>query len=163
MKKWIKFLVFSLVTLFFLNGCNSSSNRNNEADIFQYKDSYVGDNTAVINSITQLQGADHVNGLELKTTEEPYGIIVKYDWSDAELNPQETAINNASYLFTLIQNVDWVAFDFEIGDSIEEYKLSREEIEEWYGTELDKIDNEDQLRELIQETLEEKDIVLFFN
>lgn len=140
--------------MFFLSGCHSNSNNTN-VDLFQYKGSYVGDNSAVVNSVIHLEGAKHFSGLELKTKEEPYGIIVNYDWMESELNDKETAITNASYLFTLIQNVDWITFHFEMVDGMEEYKISREKLQAWYGIELKEIDNENKLKELIQESLED--------
>jgi hypothetical protein len=164
LRQRIKFLLFTLVLMFFLSGCNSSSNSNNNVDLFQYKGSHVGDNSAVVNSVIHLQGAKHFSGLELKTKEEPYGIIVNYDWSESELNDKETAINNASYLFALIQNVDWITFNFEMVTGMEEYKITREKLQAWYGVELSEIDNEDKLKELIQEALEdEKRVNQLFN
>ncbi|WP_237718760.1 DUF4825 domain-containing protein [Alkalibacillus haloalkaliphilus] len=154
LRQMIKFLLFSLLVMFFLSGCNSNSN-NTDVDLFQYKGSYVGDNSAIVNSVIHLQGAKHFSGLELKTKEEPYGIIVNYDWIESELNDKETAINNASYLFSLIQNVDWVTFNFEMVDGMEEYKITRENLQEWYGINLSEIENEDKLKELIQESLED--------
>ncbi|SET51074.1 protein of unknown function [Salinibacillus kushneri] len=154
MRQMIIFLLFSLLVMFFLSGCHSNSNNTN-VDLFQYKGSYVGDNSAVVNSVIHLEGAKHFSGLELKTKEEPYGIIVNYDWMESELNDKETAITNASYLFTLIQNVDWITFHFEMVDGMEEYKISREKLQAWYGIELKEIDNENKLKELIQESLED--------
>lgn len=151
LSKMIKFLLFSLVILF-LSGCNSNSNNTN-VDLFQYKGSYVGDNSAVVKSVIHLQGAKHFSGFELKTKEEPYGIILNYDWIESELNDKETVINNASYLFALIQNVDWITFNLEMVDGVEEYKITRENLQAWYGIELSEIDNEDKLKELIQEFL----------
>lgn len=159
----IKFLLFSLLAMFFLSGCNSNTNNTN-IDLFQYKGSYVGDNSAVVNSVIHLQGSKHFSGLELKTKEKPYGIIVNYDWIESELNDKKTAITNASYLFALIQNVDWLAFNFEMVDGIEEYKISRENLKAWYGIELSEIDNEDKLKEIIQESLEDdKKVHQFLN
>ncbi|MBK5480959.1 hypothetical protein JFV29_03270 [Peribacillus sp. TH16] len=51
MKNITKFFFFSLLILLFLNGCNSN---NVNEDIFQFKDSYVGDNGAVGNIVMQL-------------------------------------------------------------------------------------------------------------
>ncbi|MGD7043075.1 DUF4825 domain-containing protein [Jeotgalibacillus proteolyticus] len=153
-----KFLLISLLIVLFLIGCNSND-RNTDVDVFQYKGSYVGDNSAVINSVIQLQGAEHFKGLELKTTDEPYGITVNYDWSESELDDKETAIHNASYLFTLIQNVDWIHFDFEMVEEVYEYKMTRENLQEWYGIEFSEIDNEVKLRNVIQESLKDEKMI----
>lgn len=154
LRQIFKFFLFSLLVMFFLSGCNSNSN--NKVDLFQYKGSYVGDNNAVVNSVIHLQGAQHFSGIELKTKEEPYGIIVNYDWSESELNDKKTSINNASYLFALIQNVDWITFNFEMVNGMEEYKITRENLQAWYGIELSEIEDEDKLKELIQVSLEDE-------
>lgn len=158
MRQIIKFLLFSLLATSFLSGCNSNNTNANE-DIFQLKDSFVGDNNAVVNIANQLPGTEHLNDFELKTNEEPYGIIINYDWIESELNGKETSINNASYLFSLIQNVDWITFNFEMVDGMKEYKITRENLQGWYGIELNEIDNEDKLKELIQESLENEEKV----
>jgi len=157
----IKLALFSLFVMVFLSGCNSNSNSiNANDDLFQYKGSYVGDNSAVVNSVLHLQGEKYFSGIELKTKEEPYGIIVTYDWSDSELNEKETIINNASYLFALIQNVDWITFQFEMVDGVEEYKMTREYLQKWYGVDLNGIEDEDELKELIQEALKDENKVI---
>ncbi|WP_246366986.1 DUF4825 domain-containing protein [Paraliobacillus salinarum] len=151
----IKWLLFSLLVMFLLSGCNSNSS-NTDADLFQYKDSYVGDNSAVVNSVIRLQGEQHFSGIELKTKEKPYGITVNYEWSESKLNTKETVINNASYLFTLIQNVDWITFNFEMVEGMETYKITREGLQEWYGIEWNEVQNENSLNKIIKESLEDK-------
>ena len=54
---------------------------------------------------------------------------------------------NVTFLFTLVQNVDWITFNSDIG----EYTISKENLQEWYGKELSEVQNEDELRNLIQE------------
>ncbi|MGD7045833.1 DUF4825 domain-containing protein [Jeotgalibacillus proteolyticus] len=157
-----KFLLISLLISLFLSGCNSNDN-NADVDLFDYKGSYAGDNSAVVNSVVHLQGAKHFSGLELETKDEPYGITVNYNWTKSEFDDKETSINNASYLFTLIQNVDWIAFNFDMVGEVYEYKITRENLQEWYGIEFSEIDNEDKLNALIQESLEdEKKVNQFF-
>ncbi|WP_306453957.1 DUF4825 domain-containing protein [Bacillus sp. FJAT-45350] len=150
----IKFMFFALLVVLFLSGCNSNDT-NTTSDIFRFKDSFVGDNSAVGNIANQLPGGEHMIGFELKTNEEPYGIILNYDWVDSEQNYKETAIYNATFLFALIQNVDWITFNFEIG----EYTLTRENLQDWYGMELRDINNEEELGALIQEYIEDENKV----
>src|SRR3954453_2013029 len=114
LREMINFLFFSLLVLFLLSGCNSND-RNINNDIFQFKDTFVGDNSAVGNIANQLPGAEQLNGFELKTKEEPYGIILNYDWIESEQEYNETVTYNATFLFTLVQNVDWITFNSDIG------------------------------------------------
>ena len=150
MNKIIKFLFFLLLVMFLLSGCNS--NETNTNDIFQYKNSYVGDNSAVGNIANQLPAAQHFNGFELKTNEEPYGVLFNYDWLETENEYKETVIYNASYVFALVQNLDWITFNFKSTG----YTISRETLQEWYGTQLSEIENEVVLTELIHEYLKDK-------
>ena len=97
LREIIKFLFFSLLVLLLLSGCNSND-RNNNNDIFQFKDSFVGDNSAVGNIVNQLPGAEQLNGFELKTNEEPYGIILNYDWTESEQEYKDTVVYNVTFL-----------------------------------------------------------------
>lgn len=101
--------------MFILSGCNSNARNINE-DLFQFKDTFVGDNSAVGNIANQLPGAEKLNGFELKTNEEPYGIILNYDGTGSKQEYKETVIYNATFLFTLVQNVNWITFNSNIGE-----------------------------------------------
>ena len=105
--------------------------------------------------MNQLPGAEQFNGLELKTNEEPYGIILNYDWTESEQEYKETEVYNVTFLITLVQNVDWITFN----SNIDEYTISKETLHEWYGKELSEVQNEVELRELIQEYLEDENKV----
>lgn len=150
--KIIKCFFFLLLVLLFLNGCNPS---NVNEDIFQFKDSYVGDNGAVGNITMRLPSpnGEHLNGLELKTTKEPYGIILNYKKADTpeeiEKNYKETAIYNATFIFALVKNADWVTFNFVD----QEYRITREKLQKWYGKNLREFTNEEDLAKLTQEFL----------
>lgn len=151
LRKMTKSLLFPLLVLLLLSGCNLKD-REIDNDIFQYKDSFVGDNSAVGNMTNQLPGAEQLNGFELKTNQEPYGIILNYDWTGSGQEYKETVTYNATFLFTLVQNVEWITFNSDSG----EYTITKENLQEWYGKELSEVQNEDELRELIQESLEDE-------
>lgn len=151
LRKMIKFLFFSLLVLLLLSGCNSND-RDSNNDIFQFKDSFVGDNSAVGNIANQLPGAEQLDGFELKSNEEPYGIILKYDWTESEQEYKETVTYNATFFFNLVQNVEWITFNSHIG----EYTITKGSLQKWYGKELSEVQKEDELKELIQEYLEDE-------
>ncbi|CDO04241.1 hypothetical protein BN988_02793 [Oceanobacillus picturae] len=154
MRKVIAFLYISLSVLFLLSGCNSNDADANE-NIFKFKDSFVGDNSAVGNIANQLPGSKHLNGFELKTNEEPYGIILNYDWTDSPEEYRETVIYNATFLFTLVQNVEWITFNSDIS----EYTITKDNLQEWYGKEFSNVQNEDELREIVLEFSEDENKV----
>ena len=135
----INFMIFFIIGNALLYGCNAN---NKNGNIFQFKDSFVGDNSAVGNIANQLRSGENLEGFELKTKEKPYGIILNYDWLESEQNYKETAIFNATFLFSLVQNVDWITFNFDN----REYKITKGNLQEWYGKELSEFKNEDELK-----------------
>ena len=97
-----------------------------------------------------MRSGENLEGFELKTKEKPYGIILNYDWLESEQNYKETAIFNATFLFSLVQNVDWITFNFDN----REYKITKGNLQEWYGKELSEFKNEEELRKLTQRIFE---------
>lgn len=142
MKRLLSFLSIIAAALL-ISGCSDKT----DDSIFVYKDSYVGDASAVGNSASRLQGAEHYKGFELQTTEEPYGIILNYDDSNSELDEKETAVYNATYLFALIRNADWITFRF----NEREYTVTRSAMQEWYGKDLRELENEEETEQLLQD------------
>lgn len=161
----IRILFFSLLIILFLNGCSSNEVNENE-DIFQYRNSYVGDAGSVGNITMQLPkpNGEQVSGLELKTTEEPYGVILNYiatDKSeDIETDYKELALYNATFILSLVQNADWVKFNF----INQEFKVSREDLQNFYGRDVREFNNEEELSKFIQKNLEDDNrVIQFFN
>ena len=154
MKNSTKYFLTSLILILFLTGCSSTTDQPSE-DLFQYKGSFIGDNSAVLHIIEQLRYAEQFEEVSLETKTEPYGMTIQYKNMDAamrETEYKETAIYNASYLFTLIRNAEWVDFDF--GNYT--YKISKSELQDWYGKELTDFTNEEELDIFIQEKLQDE-------
>ena len=143
MKRMLKLLSYSLLVVSVASGCNTKTS---EEDVFQYKNAYVGDNSAVINIVNHSMQSDRFRGLELKTKETPYGIILNYDGSESEKNDKRTVIYNATYLFALIQNAEWITFNFDH----QEYKIAKDALIEWYGEDFSTFQSEEELKTLIQ-------------
>ncbi|ARJ39388.1 hypothetical protein SporoP8_11190 [Sporosarcina ureae] len=153
MKNPTKYFLYSLILILFLTGCSSTTDQPSE-DVFQYKGSFIGDNSAVIHIIEQLRYAEQFEEVSLETKTEPYGMTIQYENMDAamgERDYKETAVYNASYLFTLIDNVEWVDFDF--GNYT--YEINKSELQDWYGKELNDFTNKEELDAFIQEKLHE--------
>lgn len=150
MKKVLKLSFLAFLVFLFLTGCQP--NNNEQKDIFKYQGSYVGDNSAVGNIIMGLPGGEYLEEFALKTGEEPYGITIKYNWMPSEKFRRETAVNNATYLFALIRNADWVTYNFRN----QEYKIAKEELQKWYGKDLSTYKNENGLKALIKEFTEDE-------
>ena len=79
------------------------------SDIFKYKHEYIGNNSAM-SHITNTVLADYqLNGIQLHTTQEPYGITVHA----LEEIPQHIQLKYAIYVFSLIQNASFIEIQFE--------------------------------------------------
>ncbi|MDP4105705.1 MAG: hypothetical protein Q8935_12225 [Bacillota bacterium] len=59
---------------------------------------------------------------------------------------KEIYINNATYIFALVKNTDWITIDFPN----EKDTLTRHQIQQWYGKDISKITTEKDLKKLIQ-------------
>lgn len=149
-------MIFSL----YLTGCSDQLTQDSELYIenstqiefeklMKYKDSYVGDNSAVISIVTGLPGNRYNPSFSLQTKKEPYEIAVHYKvneevmngnylnfWTDK--NSEEILENNAIILFSLISNVDLIEFDIDGIDNLSNYsyQYSREELESKYNLDL---------------------------
>lgn len=154
MRKILAAAMLLSTALFVMSAC-SPLLAAEEPDLFEYEGAAVGNNSAVLNTLNRLPGAEHFTGFELETKQQPYGITASYDWEEATLSDKETAAHNATYLFTLIDNVEWVQFDFDTGAGVEQYRLTREQLQAWYEVDLTEIDEQEKLEELLEQYLDE--------
>lgn len=142
MKRTYQLFVLLLLLTFVISGCNTKETTN----LFEWQDSYVGDNSAVGNIVSQLPAAEHFKDFELQTTDKPYGMKLNYEPSMTEENVHDTVLYNATYLFALVQNADWIIFDMED----QTYELTREALQDWYGENLTELESEAEIEKLIQ-------------
>ncbi|MGF9967088.1 DUF4825 domain-containing protein [Bacillus rhizoplanae] len=156
MKRITIYFISLLSLMILLSGC--SLNADSKIDLFQYKNSYVGDNSAVGNIVKQLAHNKELNQISLETKKEPYGIILEYkdiDVKKVDKEMKETVISNSTFLFALIKNVDWITFKFPD----QEFSVTKEKLQDWYNNKLDGFENEQDLKKLIQERLKSEDSV----
>jgi len=155
--KRITIYFISLLSLIMvLSGC--SQNADSKTDLFQYKNSYVGDNSAVANIVYQLAHNKEFNQMSLDAKKEPFGITLEYKDINAkkvDKEMKETVISNSTFLFALIKNVDWITFKFPD----REFTVTKEKLQDWYNNKLDGFENEQDLKKLIQEHLKSEDSV----
>lgn len=144
---YLRFAAIAFVLL--LAGCSTADS--GRPDLFRYKDSYVGDNSAVGNIVGRLPGNEDFQKMELKTAEEPYGIILHYAPNE-ELTGKEVGerfLYNASFLFALVKNADWIEFVY--GE--QSFKVSREALQNRFGTDLRDFSAEEELDAFLRERL----------
>lgn len=105
-----------------------------------------------------------MSGLELQTTEEPYGIIVNYAQTkisdELELDYRELALFNATYVLALVHNAGWVTFNF----LEQSFTVTREELQQLYQKDVREFQNDEELSTFIQPILaDEGKAVAFFD
>jgi hypothetical protein len=122
-------------------------------DIFRYKGSYIGNNSAVGNIAYHLPQSKVFKQFTLETQKKPYGMTLEY--GDATGVIKNNVITTATYMFTLIKNAEWVTIVYPYG----KYTLTREQLQQWYGKDLSEIINEKDLINLIQTNLKDKNKV----
>jgi hypothetical protein len=155
-KKKRRFIAFICLLLFtgVMSGC---SNRETiQPDLFQYKGSFVGDNSAISSIVNGLPHAEALNEIALQTNKTPFGITLTYGELDVENVAevmQEIVTTNSTYLFTLIQNVDVVTIAFPD----EQYTVSKKEVQGWYDEDLQNVADEQALQALIQSLMQDND------
>lgn len=160
-----RILSFLLLLFLALSGCNTND-VDREGGLFQFKNSYVGDNGAVGKIAYQLPNphGEQLSGMELKTMEEPYGIILNYigveNTDGIETNYKELALYNGTIILALVQNAEWVRFNFVE----QEYRVTREKLNSLYEKDIRQFHNEEELSRVIQTHLEDDNTVIqFFN
>ena len=149
MKQILKFSSCLLLAVITFSGCTQTTS---DEDLFNYKGSYVGDASAVGNILNGLPVIGYSKDFELQTGQKPYGIILNYDSLESETERRAIIIYTASYLFTLIQNVDWIKYNF----ADQEYEITKENLQQWYGKNLSSLQNEAELNDLIEQHLDNK-------
>lgn len=153
--KFYKLVPIVLILLVSFVGCGKSkiSNENiqsiseiNLEELQKYKDSYVGDNSAVVNIIDKLPGNIYRGRFSLKTDKEPYGITINYKvneslgeedfynfWKGKDIN--KVLEKNAIIILALINNDENIEFNVDnIGET--NYKYNRKDLEKKYGKDL---------------------------
>lgn len=153
----ILLLVLSVMVSFILISCKANISNNDESDIvedlYKYKSSYIGDNSNISGLVGLLPYGEYNNGIELSTSNEPYGLSVIYDIKDTDVNAtdlKQELYNNALIIFTLIENVDNIEFviNEDANAQSEPSKFNRELIEQTdidnlygYSKDLETFDN----------------------
>lgn len=138
-------------------------NRNNSGikNIIKYQNKYIGNSSNIHHLIGQLPLSEY--GYVIEIDSQNLGLIISYnatDWYDNEdLYVQKSLIYNSVSIFTLIENVEYIQYNFS-GHS---YKTTRQIIENNYPhyskiIENGKI-NQDKFNELLENKLYNNEFV----
>lgn len=170
MRKRSIILLLIVGILLIFTGCNSENENKSEMDLTkltEYKDSVVGDNSAIGNIIHNLPGAKYAESFALKTDKEPYGIMVDYvDKKDPQEKEdkenywtkevtEKIFLNNATAMFALVKNLQNLTFNLQNGDEQKVFTVTRKDMEKFYGKDLKGYGNDKELwqKEVIDNTL----------
>lgn len=104
----------------------------NKEALLAYKDTVIGDNSNVTDLVLKTIPAQvTMEGIALKTEEEPFGMILRYVLDKPENYIIENQLEekafyqNALVLFSLVTNVDWIQFDVRTGETVYTLKYER--------------------------------------
>lgn len=130
-------LTSSLGKVFFV----SNSTTNNAGRLLNYKTTYVGDSSKVVNIINNLPNADWRRDVSLQTQNIPYRITVNYDFSSVTMDKAQvepTLRNSAIAMFSLIDNVDIIKFMVNVRETSKqtEYQYTRAEVQQDFEKKL---------------------------
>ncbi|MDI3235148.1 DUF4825 domain-containing protein [Exiguobacterium antarcticum] len=129
-----------------------SQHADSKTDVFHYKHSVVGNNSAVTNIVKELAHHQELRQIALETKQTPYGIHLTYrdiETGNVEQEIKETVLFNATYLFVLVDNVDRITFTFPDYT----FTMTRDKLDGWYNTQLSTIKQESDVKKLLQHHL----------
>ena len=143
-----------------LVGCDSVLEKEKKEPVdvlMDYKDTAVGDATAVSHISYILPAGEHVKQIDLQTKETPYEITIDYgvkedsdttvedfenEWD--ENNTKRALLNNAIAFFILVNNVDVVHFNVETETPVS-FSITREDIDTFVGKDVREYSNDAKL------------------
>ncbi|WP_235070763.1 DUF4825 domain-containing protein [Turicibacter sp. TJ11] len=139
-----RLMMVLMLTLLALVGCKQS---NPMTELLNYKGSYIGDNAAVGHIIERLPAHEYLDGFELQTSQEPYGITINYknfdeatieleDGSTSKVSLNEILQSNSMMILSLVKNAEIVSFNIENQETI---TFDRATLSKTYGNTLDSI------------------------
>lgn len=134
-----------LIMVLLLSGCATAPLKQptlEKTDLFTYQSTFIGDNTNVLAIINELPESNNFLQLSLQTTKRPYGASLDYS---TVTHPKIVSIANATWLFTLIPNVEHIQFSFD--DVV--YTLTRQQLINWYGKDFTTSTTTEELQLLI--------------
>lgn len=123
-------------------------------EVTSFEDPYMGDNSNMNNLFQELPLNNQKGSLEMDS--ETFSLIVDYEITAAELEhkAEQVVIYNTTAAFTLIGNLQIVELRFED----KSFAVTRENVEQWFGTTLIDFKEPEVFKEKVQEKIEKEDI-----
>ncbi len=123
-------------------------------EVTSFEDPYMGDNSNM-NNLFQALPLSKEKGI-IQMDPNTFSLIVNYNAKVDENNnrTEETVIYNTTAAFTLIGNLQLVEMKFED----KSYSVTRDNVEQWFGTTLVDFKEPKVFKEKVQEEIKKEDI-----
>ena len=134
--KKLKIIILLTVCIIF-TACGKS--QNSEKNIYEYKTKYVGDNSKVINILSNLKYPKEVNynSVQILSEKEPYGILVKLNVNSDKIPEKNDFLKNMAIMFALIENLSFVKYE-DVSNNKIIAEFTRDEIDNYLKVEVNK-------------------------
>ena len=130
-------IIISLIVCVIFTACGKSQNSNK--NIYEYKTKYVGDNSKVINILSNLKYPKETsyNSVQILSEKEPYGILVKLNINSRKIPEKNEFLKNSAVLFALIENLSFVKYE-DVSNNKIIAEFTRDEIDNYLKAEVNK-------------------------
>ena len=134
--KKLKIIILLTVCIIF-TACGKS--QNSEKNIYEYKTKYVGDNSKVINILSNLKYPKETsyNSVQILSEKEPYRILVKLNINSGKIPEKNEFLKNSAVLFALIENLSFVKYE-DVSNNKIIAEFTRDEIDNYLKAEVNK-------------------------
>ena len=134
--KKLKIIILLIVCVIF-TACGKS--QNSEKNIYEYKTKYVGDNSKVINILSNLKYPKETsyNSVQILSEKEPYVILVKLNINSGKIPEKNEFLKNSAMLFALIENLSFVKYE-DVSNNKIIAEFTRDEIDNYLKAEVNK-------------------------
>ena len=134
--KKFKIIVLLILCVIF-TACGKS--QNSEKNIYEYKTKYVGDNSKVINILSNLKYPKEVNynSVQILSEKEPYEILVKLNVNSDKIPEKNDFLKNTAIMFALIENLSFVKYE-DVSNNKIIAEFTRDEIDNYLKAEVNK-------------------------
>ena len=134
-KKFEIIVLLILCVIFTACGKSQNSNKN----IYGYKTKYVGDNSKVINILSNLKYPKEVNynSVQILSEKEPYGILVKLNVNSDKIPEKNDFLKKTAIMFALIENLSFVKY-VNVSDNKVVAEFTRNEVDNYLKAEVNK-------------------------
>ena len=130
-------IIVLLILCVIFTACDKSQNSNK--NIYEYKTKYVGDNSKVINILSNLKYPKEAsyNSVQILSEKEPYGILVKLNINSRKIPEKNEFLKNSAVLFALIENLSFVKYE-DVSNNKIIAEFTRDEIDNYLKAEVNK-------------------------